>query len=118
MTITPKQAGWGYLLIGLAVILFIGYWYYLLEPLQGKLIDAHKQPSIILAVLRSIVVSSLVAFLTFVGGSLGGFAWQKWADNTNLRLGDALESKAFWLWLAIWNGGFLLFTLLWAFGNF
>ena len=118
MTIKPKQAKWGYALIGLAAILFIFYFYYIKEPLTIKLLDAHKHPNLILAILRSVVFASLFSLLTFVGGALGGFAWQKWADSTNLRLGDALESKAFLWWLAIWNAGFLLFTLFWVFGDF
>lgn len=118
MKITPKQGKWGYALIGLAVLLFLGYWYYLLEPLQLKLIEAHKAPSLIMTTLRSVLVATSIAFLTFVGGALAGFAWQKWASETDLKLGDALESESFLKWAAWWNVCWLLFSLFWKYGNF
>lgn len=118
MTIKPKQAKLGYTVLGLSIIVFFAYWYYLLEPLQAKLIDAHKSPSLILTALRSLVAGGLFTFLFFVGGSIGGFAWQKYADAVKLRLGDALESKSFWIFMAASEAGFLLFSLLWKYGNF
>lgn len=118
MTITPKQAKLGVFIVILACIMFLGYWYYLLQPLQAKLIEAGKKPNFILAILRGTVVGAAFAFLTFLGLTLGGYAWQKWSDQTNLKLGDALESKSFWLWVACCVGGTLLFTLLWRYGNF
>jgi hypothetical protein len=118
MIITPKQAGWGHAIIALAAVIFIGYWIYLLVPLQAKLIEAHKVPNLVLTIIRSVIVASICSFLTFLGLSLAGYAWQKWSTYEDLKLGDALESKAFWLWLAIWNVGVLLFSLLWKYDNF
>ena len=112
MKITPKQAKWGYALIGLAVLLFIGYWYYLLEPLQLKLIEAHKTPSLVGTIFGSVVVASLIATLTFVGGSLASFAWMKWAKVEELTW-SFLKSSAFLKWLAWWNFCWLLFSLIW-----
>src|SRR5688572_17810037 len=102
MMIKPKQAKWGYALIGLGVIVFAFYFYYIKEPLTAKLLEEHKSPNLMLAIIRSIFFASIFALLTFIGGALGGFAWQRWADTTRLRLGDALESKPFWIWMAGW----------------
>lgn len=113
MKITPKQAKFGYFIIGVAMLLFLGYWYYLLEPLQTKLIDAGKQPNLIITVIRSLVAGTAFAFLTFIGFALGGFAWQKWAKSEDLKLGDALESSSFITWAAWTNVLFMLFSLLW-----
>lgn len=118
MKITLKQSKLGYVLIGLAILLFFGYWYYLLEPLQLKLLEAGKKPSLVLAILRSAIVASLISLLTFIGGSLTGLAWQKWTDNVTIKLGDALESNSFLKWCAWWNFSLLLFTLFWKYGNF
>lgn len=118
MKITPNKGKLGYILIALAIILFSGYWYYLLEPLQAKLIEEGKTPSLVLAVVRSLITGSVIAFFTFVGGAMAGLAWQKWTKEVDLNLGDALESPSFIKWAAIWNVGFLLFTLLWKYGNF
>jgi len=118
MKITPKQGKLGYVLIGLAVLLFIGYWYYLLEPLQSKLIELQRVPSLIMTTIRSVLVATSIAFLTFVGSALAGLAWQKWTTETDLKIGDALQSKAFLSWAIWWNFGWLLFSLFWKYGNF
>jgi len=118
MKLTPAKAKLGYVLLGVALLLFFVYWWYLLEPLQDKLLEAGKTPNLVLTIARSCIFATAISFCTFVGMAMTALAWQKWTTEAELRIGDALESKSFWTWVGVWNGGFLLFSLLWKYGNF
>lgn len=107
----------GVVFIVLAIVLFIGYWYYLLEPLQLKLLNANASPDIELAIFRSIVVATLFAFLTFVGAAYTG-ASKFGKDKLKGSFKELFSSSAYWWWTLLANVCILIFTLFWALGNF
>lgn len=117
--ITTKQSTiLGYVLVVLGILVFAGYFFYLLEPLQLKLIEAGEKPAFVPTVIRSLFAGTLFATLTSIGDALAAFGWLKWEKKTELKLTDRFKSSSFWTWIIIWNIGFMLFTMFWKYGNF
>lgn len=118
MKITTKQARVGYVFLILSILLLVGYWYYLLEPLQIQLIENHKVPTLVGTITRSVGVATLFSLLTFLGGALSSFASAKWTPTVNLKFLELIKSKVFLKWATLCNFSFLIFSLLWKYGNF
>lgn len=113
--ITEKTASLGKWLIAIGVIIFLGYWALLLEPIQLAYINAKKTPSLIVFGLFGLVVGFLAGAATWVGFWFA--TWQK-REVQNTSVHEFLQSKYFRAWTLVWMGLFLLFTLLWRGGNF
>lgn len=116
MKIGASASKWGYAILGLSAIVFLGYWYLLLEPIQETLIEAGKRPSLIVFGLFGIVVGGLFGLLTFVGtcltkGKFFGITYES-------SIVDVFDEMNTWKWSIAWALAFLLFTLLWRGGNF
>lgn len=114
MRITSKQRPIGWMAIVAAFLIFGGYWWFLLEPMQTQLINQGKAPSLFGTVAGSAIVGSAIAFLAEFGLILLGVS-RKGLDFT---FGKLFKSKEFWKWMIWVNAIVLAFSLMWKYGNF
>lgn len=114
MIITTKQKGVGWLAAIAAFALFGGYWWFLLEPMQSELISSGKEPTLLGTLGGSLLVGSVMAFLTqlsliFLGVSRKGL---------DFTFGKLFKSIDFWKWMLWVNIVVGAFSLMWKYGNF
>lgn len=112
-----KQTLLGALLIILGLVAFGGYFYFILEPLQLKYVNAGKHPSVLGSIVVGIVVGVLVGSLFHCGRALTkdqAFG----VEHTSFSIEELFSSDAYWKFMACWAGGFGLASFAWAFWNF
>ena len=114
MIVTKKQKPIGIFAVIVAFLIFGGYWWFLLEPMQTQLINQGRVPSLFGTVAGSAIAGSAVAFLLEFGLILLGVS-RKGLDFT---FGKLFKSKEFWKWMVWVNSIVLLFSLMWKYGNF
>jgi hypothetical protein len=114
MKITSKQKPIGIMAIVAAFLIFGGYFWFLLEPMQTQLINQGKAPTLFGTIAGSAIAGSAIAFLAEFGLILLG-ASRKGLDFT---FGKLFKSIQFWKWMAWVNAVILAFSLMWKYGNF
>jgi hypothetical protein len=116
MKIGASASKWGYAIIGIAAIVFLGYWYLLLEPIQGAFLESGKNPSWVVFGLFGIVVGAMSGLLTFAGGALtkGKFFGIEY-EASILDLFDEINT---WKWVAAWAFCFFIMTMIWRISEF
>lgn len=118
MKISTKSAGaWGTVFVIATIVLFLGYWYYLLEPLQLKILEANETPSIINTIGRSLIVGTLLSLFSYFSQAFLSYKADK-PGSEYIKFKDIVTHKVFWKWFGLWNFTFLLFSLFWHYGNF
>lgn len=107
-----KKSTKGALLLALGILLFIGYWVVLLEPVQVAYAGTGSYPSLALCIAAAVIVGVVIATLTFVGNALlkdKAFG----IEHTDPTFEELKEAKAFTMWAICWVVAFLILTLIW-----
>jgi hypothetical protein len=114
MIITKKQKPIGILAGIAAFLIFGGYWWFLLEPMQTQLIESGKEPTFIGTAGASLLVGSVIAFLTQISLIFLGLSKR----GLDFTLSKLFKSIDFWKWMVWVNVIVGAFSLMWKYGNF
>ena len=110
MKVTKYTGAIGGVIIGITTLLFLTYWYILLEPLQLAILEGRmeldKPKMLLIAAGVAVVLNTLwMAGTKMIGG--------RQFDMEYIEFSKAYLSKAYWQMTAVVVFAFVLFTSFW-----
>lgn len=113
MKVTKSTGAIGAVLVVIGVVLFLGWWAVLLEPVQLAILEGRMKLNLTALYLSAAAVSFICGVCWMAASKLIGarkFAYKE------LDLTNVFASGAFWMMQAVLSGLFTLFTMWWAKG--